>query len=51
MNDIQWQVFAYIVSKVETPLMSAVASVMNAFSWCHNRSPARRWRPCGAGRG
>ncbi|BAU94188.1 MULTISPECIES: type IV secretion system protein [unclassified Agrobacterium] len=31
MNDIQWQVFAYIVSKVETPLMTAVASVMNAF--------------------
>lgn len=31
MPDLQWQVFAYIVSQVETPLVSAVAQVMNAF--------------------
>lgn len=31
MPDIQWQVFAYIVSQVETPLVNAVAQVMNAF--------------------
>ena len=31
MGDIQWQVFAYIVSQVETPLVSAVAKVVNAF--------------------
>lgn len=31
MNDIQWQVFAYIVSQVETPLVSAVSEVVNAF--------------------
>jgi type IV secretion system protein VirB6 len=31
MPDIQWQVFAYIVSQVETPLVLAVANVMNAF--------------------
>lgn len=31
MDDIQWQVFAYIVSQVETPLVSAVSEVMNAF--------------------
>lgn len=31
MNDIQWQVFAYIVSQVETPLVSAVSQVVNAF--------------------
>ncbi|WP_454888868.1 type IV secretion system protein [Sphingobium indicum] len=31
MNDIQWEVFAYIVSQVETPLVSAVSEVMNAF--------------------
>jgi len=30
-NDIQWQVFAYIVSQVETPLISAVAQVVTAF--------------------
>jgi len=30
-GDIQWQVFAYIVSQVETPLVSAVAQVVNAF--------------------
>jgi len=31
MGDIQWQVFAYIVSQVETPLVSAVAQVVTAF--------------------
>ena len=31
MGDIQWQVFAYIVSQVETPLMAVVAEVLNAF--------------------
>lgn len=31
MDDIQWQVFTYIVSKVETPLITAVANVVNAF--------------------
>jgi type IV secretion system protein VirB6 len=31
MGDIQWQVFAYIVSQVEAPLVSAVADVLNAF--------------------
>jgi type IV secretion system protein VirB6 len=31
MGDIQWQVFAYIVSQVEAPLVSAVADVFNAF--------------------
>ena len=31
MGDIQWQMFAYIVSQVETPLVSAVAQVVNAF--------------------
>lgn len=31
MPDIQWQVFAYIVSQVETPLISAVTQVMNTF--------------------
>jgi type IV secretion system protein VirB6 len=31
MGDIQWQVFAYIVSQVETPLVSAVAQVVNGF--------------------
>ncbi|APH56980.1 Channel protein VirB6 [Granulibacter bethesdensis] len=30
-GNIQWQIFAYIVSQVETPLVSAVAQVMNAF--------------------
>ena len=31
MSDIQWQVFAYIVSQVETPLVGAVTQVVNAF--------------------
>jgi type IV secretion system protein VirB6 len=31
MDDVQWQVFAYIVSQVETPLVSAVSEVINAF--------------------
>jgi type IV secretion system protein VirB6 len=31
MSDIEWQVFAYIVSQVETPLIAAVAEVVNAF--------------------
>lgn len=31
MGDIQWQIFAYIVSQVETPLMAVVAEVLNAF--------------------
>lgn len=31
MPDIQWQVFAYIVSQIETPLVSAVAQVTNTF--------------------
>jgi len=31
MEDVQWQVFAYIVSQVETPLVSAVSEVVNAF--------------------
>ncbi|SCX35828.1 type IV secretion system protein [Agrobacterium rosae] len=31
MGDIQWAVFGYIVSQVETPLVSAVATVTNAF--------------------
>ncbi|CAN7187567.1 type IV secretion system protein [Phenylobacterium sp. LjRoot225] len=30
-GDIQWQVFAYIVSQVETPLISVVAQVVGAF--------------------
>jgi type IV secretion system protein VirB6 len=30
-TDIQWQIFAYIVSQVETPLMTTVTQVMNAF--------------------
>jgi type IV secretion system protein VirB6 len=30
MNDIQWQVFAYIVAQVETPLVNAVSQVVNA---------------------
>lgn len=30
-DDIRTQIFAYIVSQVETPLVSAVAEVMNAF--------------------
>lgn len=31
MPDIEWQVFAFIVSQVETPLVNTVAQVMNAF--------------------
>ncbi|MBP2307500.1 hypothetical protein GBZ48_22095 [Azospirillum melinis] len=31
MGDIQWQIFAYIVSQVETPLVDAVADVLTAF--------------------
>lgn len=31
MGDVQWQIFAYIVSQVETPLVTAVASVTSAF--------------------
>jgi len=31
MDDVQWQVFAYIVSQVETPLVNAVSQVVNAF--------------------
>ncbi|CAO3441205.1 type IV secretion system protein [Azospirillum endophyticum] len=31
MGDIQWQIFAYIVSQVETPLITTVAEVLNAF--------------------
>lgn len=31
MGDIQWQIFAYIVSQVETPLVAAVADVLTAF--------------------
>jgi type IV secretion system protein VirB6 len=31
MGDIQWHVFAYIVSKVETPLVTAVDRVINDF--------------------
>lgn len=31
MGDIQWQIFAYIVSQVETPLVAAVAEVLSAF--------------------
>jgi type IV secretion system protein VirB6 len=31
MGDIQWQIFAYVVSQVETPLVSAVAQVINSF--------------------
>ena len=30
-GDIQWQVFAYIVSEVETPLIAATTQVFNAF--------------------
>ncbi|KND61522.1 Inner membrane protein of type IV secretion of T-DNA complex, VirB6 [Candidatus Burkholderia verschuerenii] len=30
-GNIQWHIFAYIVSQVETPLVGAVAKVMNAF--------------------
>lgn len=31
MGDVQWQIFAFIVSQVETPLIHAVADVLNAF--------------------
>ncbi|PWC40952.1 type IV secretion system protein [Azospirillum sp. TSO35-2] len=31
MGDIQWQIFAYIVSQVEAPLIVVVAEVFNAF--------------------
>lgn len=31
MNDIQWQVFAYIVSQVEAPLITSVSQVVNTF--------------------
>jgi type IV secretion system protein VirB6 len=31
VSEIQWQVFAYIVSQVETPLVNAVTQVVNAF--------------------
>ena len=31
MGDVQWQIFAYIVSQVETPLIHAVAEVLSAF--------------------
>jgi type IV secretion system protein VirB6 len=31
MGDVQWQIFAYIVSQVETPLVTAVTSVLSAF--------------------
>ncbi len=30
MADVQWQIFAFIVSQVETPLIQAVAEVLNA---------------------
>lgn len=31
MADVQWEVFTYIVDQVETPLVSAVSEVVNAF--------------------
>ncbi len=31
MGDIQWHVFAYIVSKVEAPLVTSVDRVINNF--------------------
>ncbi len=31
MGDVRWQIFAFIVSQVETPLIHAVAEVLNAF--------------------
>lgn len=31
MDDVEWEVFAYIVSQVETPLVTAVSDVTNAF--------------------
>jgi type IV secretion system protein VirB6 len=31
MGNIQWQIFTYIVSQVETPLVNTVAQVTNAF--------------------
>lgn len=31
MGDVQWQIFAFIVSQVETPLIHAIAEVLNAF--------------------
>lgn len=31
MEDVQWQMFAYIVSQVETPLVTAVTEVSNSF--------------------
>ena len=31
MEDVQWQMFAYIVSQVETPLVTAVTDVSNSF--------------------
>jgi len=31
MGELQWQIFAYIVSQVETPLVAAVTEVLNAF--------------------
>lgn len=31
MGDVQWQVFAYIVSQVETPLVTATTQVVTAF--------------------
>ena len=31
MDDIQWRIFAYIVAQVETPLVGAVADVLEAF--------------------
>lgn len=31
MGDVQWNIFAYIVSQVETPLVQAVTDILNAF--------------------
>ncbi|HYH37635.1 MAG TPA: type IV secretion system protein [Azospirillum sp.] len=31
MGDVQWRIFAYIVSQVETPLVAAVVQVLDAF--------------------
>jgi type IV secretion system protein VirB6 len=31
MDDVQWKMFAYIVSQVETPLVTAVTQVSNSF--------------------
>lgn len=31
MEDVQWQMFAYIVSQVETPLVTATTDVINGF--------------------